>query len=201
MVASYCDFILQFNKELTTKHKTFLSLNISKSGPLSVHPLPAPAAVPPSPVSVSPSTPTSSSTSSTSESIPPVSSEPSSSVVHSVHATRGWSHCNVDVVSNNKLAVLESLGVIGTLEIRILTSSGFITLILKTYLLARYGCADISGLTPGVLSEVRVDQGEVEVSSASSGLRIDLLHQALQLLESCVHPGVHLELVGRGVAW
>ena len=70
-----------------------------------------------------------------------------------------------------------------------------------THFLPRYCCTNVSSLAPWVLSQVRVDQGEVEVGPASPGLGVDLLHQTLQLLQGGVHPGVHLELIGRSVAW
>ena len=62
-------------------------------------------------------------------------------------------------------------------------------------------CPDVPGLTPGALSEVGVDEGEVKVGAASPGLGVDLLHQPLQLLEGGVQPGVDLQLVSRGVTW
>ena len=68
----------------------------------------------------------------------------------------------------------------------------------KTYPLRGNGGAHIPGLTPGPLAEVRVDEGEVEVGAPPPGLGVHLLHETLQLLETGVLPGVHLELVGRG---
>ena len=62
-------------------------------------------------------------------------------------------------------------------------------------------CPDVSGLTPGALSEVGVDEGEVKVGAAPPGLGVDLLHQPLQLLEGGVQPGVDLQLVSRSVTW
>ena len=70
----------------------------------------------------------------------------------------------------------------------------------KTYPLRGNGGAHIPGLTPGPLAEVRVDEGEVEVGSAPASLWIDLLDESLQLLQSGVQPGVHLELIAGGVA-
>ena len=64
-----------------------------------------------------------------------------------------------------------------------------------TYFLSRDGGPHVSSLASRTLSQVGVDQSKVEVRSSPARLGVDLLDEALQLLESGVHPGVHLELV------
>ena len=98
------------NYEVMTTNTQKLPEKISKAASVSisvVHPLSAPAPV----------SPTSSVTTSSSSSVPvpPVSVESPPAVVHPVHATRWRSHSDVDVVSDDKLAVVESLGIIRAL--------------------------------------------------------------------------------------
>ena len=71
---------------------------------------------------------------------------------------------------------------------------------MTTDLLSRYGGPNVSSLAPRALSQVGIDEGEVEVGSAPASLWIDLLDESLQLLQSGVQPGVHLELIAGGVA-
>ena len=99
------------NYEVMTTNTQKLPENLSKSASVSisvVHPLSAPAPV-------SPTSSVTTSSSSSSVAVPPVSVEPPPAVVHPVHATRGRSHSDVDVVSDDKLAVVESLGVVRAL--------------------------------------------------------------------------------------
>ena len=100
------------NYEVMTTNTQKLPENLSKSASVSisvVHPLSAPAPVSPT------SSVTTTSSSSTSVAVPPVSVEPPPAVVHPVHATRGRSHSDVDVVSDDKLAVVEGLGIVRAL--------------------------------------------------------------------------------------
>ena len=136
------------------------------------------------------------------EAIPSVSAEvhgAAAAVVHAVHPAGGRGDGHVNVVSDHELDVVKSLAVIRTLAT--LGHKILVRAPVSPYPVGGDCCPDVPGLTPGALSEVGVDEGEVKVGAASPGLGVDLLHQPLQLLEGGVQPGVDLQLVSRGVTW